>query len=134
MSDQKPSSLSNKKNGVRTEYQLILPLSPWVDCVYENVYTRKVDGRLFTNTLLRDFDLTICRCAIFDSNYVQRRAGKSVIKLYARARKACKILGPLRGMEWTVARTPGFYSIQMDTQNHSSKLQLKRLVAFGMVC
>lgn len=81
-----------KKNGVRTEYQLISPLSPWVDCVYENVYTRKVDGRLFTNTLLRDFDLTICRCAIFDSNYVQRRAGKSVIKLYLEGNREARVV------------------------------------------
>jgi len=81
-----------KKDGVRTEYQLISPLLPWVECVYENVYTRKVDGRLFTNTLLRDFDYTICRCAIFNSNYVQRRGGKSVIKMYLEGNREPRVV------------------------------------------
>ena len=36
---------------------------------------------------------------------------KNVIKLHARARKPCKIRGPVRGSKNTVARNPVFYSV-----------------------
>ena len=36
---------------------------------------------------------------------------KNVLKLHARARKPCKIRGPVRKMKWMVARSPVFYTV-----------------------
>ena len=75
-----------------TFYQIIVPLSRWTECTFKNFVTKKVDGQLFTFTLLRDFDLQICRCAYFKNEYIQRRGGKSVVKEFLQGNREPRVV------------------------------------------
>ena len=57
------------KYGEESVYQVIVPCYSWTEAVCED---GAVDGLLFMQAVLGEFDLTICRNAIFDWTYIQR--------------------------------------------------------------
>lgn len=54
--------------------------------------TGAVDGVLFAKTLLRDFDLQICRTALYKDVYYCRKGGVNVIPRYMAGDRSARIV------------------------------------------
>ena len=67
-----------EQNGSKkTSLQIIVMMRSWVYSMLSHRIGTcgelpKPDGLLFSKCLLRDFDLTICRCALYQGTYIQR--------------------------------------------------------------
>ena len=70
------------KDETELNYQINVITAPWIYSCFSNIDRFEVDGRVFSYTTLRDFDLQICRCSIYNEEYMQRKGGKSVLKAY----------------------------------------------------